>query len=371
MGKKGEMSKKKNTGIDSNNPDSKAKKQKVRKTHKTFKQAFNDSRERVWNKKRARVKLHHSFKRSYREDYSRPLAAPGLVSHMFTTFKIIFHNWKLFGLLLVFTVIANVTLVGILSEDSYKTLQESLDISAEYNGVGELGRFAKSAMLLISSISTGGLSTSLTDVQAVLLVFIVASLWLITTYYLRHLLAGNKPRFRDGLYNAMSPLFSVFAVLMVLFVHLIPIFIVTIVYSVAVQTDFLSEPLYAFLFFVFAALLVILSLYLLPVSVVALSAVTVPGIYPMAAIHAATDVMQGRRIKYIIRILYLLIVLALLWIVVMIPIVWLDLVLKENIEIIQNIPFVPLALQTMVGFSIIYTTSYLYLYYRRMLDDRH
>ncbi len=232
MGKKGEMSKKKNTGIDSNNPDSRAKKQKVHKTHKTFKQAYRDSKERVWDKKRARVKLHHSFKRSYREDYERPLAAPGLVSHTFTTFKIIFHNWKLFGLLLFFTVFANVILVGVLSENSYKTLQESIDISAEYNGVGELGRFAKSAMLLVSSISTGGLSTSLTDVQAVLLVFLVASLWLITTYYLRHLLAGNKPRFRDGLYNALSPLISVFAVFLVMFVHLIPLFITIIVSAV-------------------------------------------------------------------------------------------------------------------------------------------
>lgn len=371
MGKKGEMSKKKNTGIDSNNPDSRAKKQKVRKTHKTFKQAYRDSKERVWDKKRARVKLHHSFKRSYREEYERPLAAPGLVSHTFTTFKIIFHNWKLFGLLLFFTVFANVILVGVLSESSYKTLQESIDISAEYNGVGELGRFAKSAMLLISSISTGGLSTSLTDVQAVLLVFIVASLWLITTYYLRHLLAGNKPRFRDGLYNALSPLISVFAVFLVMFVHLIPLFITIIVYSVALQTEFLSQPFYAFLFFVFAALLLTLSLYLLPVSLVALSAVTVPGIYPMAAIHAATDVMQGRRIKYIIRVLYLLFVLAVLWIVIMIPIVWLDLILKENFEIIKNVPFVPIALQAMICFSIIYGTSYLYLFYRRMLDDRH
>lgn len=370
MGKKGEMSNKKTTGKDSKNSDSDLKKQKVRKTHKTFKQAFNDSKERVWNKKRARVKLHHSFKRSYREDYVRPLAAPGLVSHMFTTFKIIFHNWKIFLPLLLVTVITNVILVGILSEESYKTLQESLDISAEYNGAGELGRFAKSAMLLISSVSTGGLTTSLTDVQAVLLVFIVASLWLITTYYLRHLLAGNKPRFRDGLYNALSPLITVFVVLLVLFVHLIPIFIVTIIYSVAIQTEFLSTPFYAFLFFVFASLLVILSLYLLPVSLVALSAVTVPGIYPMAAIHAATDVVQGRRIKYIIRILYLFVVIAILWIVVMLPIVWLDLVLKENFESIQNIPIVPFMLQMMICFTIIYSTSYLYLFYRRMLDDR-
>ena len=65
---------------------------KPRRIYKTFKQAFVDSREKVWNKKRARLKLHHSFRRSYREDYARPLAAPGLVSHAMSTLKILFKN---------------------------------------------------------------------------------------------------------------------------------------------------------------------------------------------------------------------------------------------------------------------------------------
>jgi hypothetical protein len=91
--------------------------------------------------------------------------------------------------------------------------------------------------------------------------------------------------------------------------------------------------------------------------------------YPMTALHAATDLLQGRRTKYIIRLLFLLLYLAVLWVIILVPLFWLDLVLKENIDWLEGFPFAPLCLQIMTTFSAIYITAYLYLYYRRMLDD--
>ena len=52
-----------------------------------------------------KVKLHKSFRRSYREDYKRDLEVPGIMHHVFATFKIIFKNWKLFLPLLVISVL--------------------------------------------------------------------------------------------------------------------------------------------------------------------------------------------------------------------------------------------------------------------------
>lgn len=365
MGKRGVKAE---ASVDSS--DSKKKREKKpRRTYKTFKQAFRDSREKVWDKKRARVRLHRSFRRSYREDYKRGLRAPGLVSHALTSLKIIFRNWKLFGLLMLVVVIANILFVGIMSEENYQTYQDSLDLSSEVNGYGELGRFAKSGMLFLSSITTAGLSSSIGDVQILFLIIFVLMLWLITTYFLRHILAGNKPRFRDGLYNAFAPIISVLVVAVVLFIHLIPFFVFLILYSTAVATDFLSQPLYCFLFWLLGSLLILLSLHLVPISLISLSSVTVPGIYPMQAIHAATDLIQGRRTKYIIRIVFFFLVLAILWVVVMLPITWLDLWMKEEMGWLVNTPIVPFFLQCMTAFSIIYTTSYFYLFYRRMLEN--
>ena len=344
-------------------------KNKEKKPRKTMKEAFHDTREKIWDKKRARLKLHHSFRRSYREDYQRGLRAPGLVAHAMSTMRILFKNWKIFGGLLVIVVFMNVFCVGLMSETTYITMQDSIDESSELLNYGEVGRVAKSAILLVNNITSGGLTNSMKDIQPALVFFFAAVTLLVTIYFLRHLLAGNHPRLRDGLYNALAPLISVMLTIGLIFIHLIPIFIFVILYSTAVQTDFLSEPLYAFLFWLFSSLLILLSAYLLPISILSLMAVTVPGIYPMRAMAAVTDLIQGRRTKFIIRLAFGLLFLGVIWVIVMMPIIWLDLVLKQNVEWLEGVPIVPFFFQLMTTFSVIYASAYVYLFYRRMLDD--
>jgi hypothetical protein len=344
-------------------------KNKEKKPRKTMKEAFYASRNKIWAKKSARLKLHRSFKRSYREDYVRGLEAPGLVTHATSTLKILFKNWKLFGGLLLIIVFMNIIFVGLMSEDTYQTVQDSIDESSEVLQYGEIGRVAKSGLLLISTVATGGLTKGMTEVQQVFAFLFSAVTILVTVYYLRHLMAGNHPKIRDGLYNALSPLVSTMLILLLIFVHLIPIFIFMIIYSTAIATDFLSQPLYAFLFWLFGSLLILLSAYLLPGSILALCASTVPGIYPMQAVHATSDMIQGRRTKFIIRVFFALLFIAVIWVIVMLPLIWLDLVLKQNIEWVEGIPFISFMLQIMTTFTVIYLTSYIYLFYRRMLDD--
>ena len=137
--------------------------------------------------------------------------------------------------------------------------------------------------------------------------------------------------------------------------------------SAALQTGFLNTPFYALVFFIFAAIMVILSGYLLSSSVIALVAVTAPGMYPMRALHAASDLMMGRRIKFILRLLALVLVLAIVWVLVMMPLIFFDLLMR-GFEWTANIPFVPVCLLTMTCFTGIYITAYLYLYYRWMLN---
>ena len=347
----------------------KNKSEKTKKPRKSFKEAFYAEREKIWNKKRERLKLHHSFKRSYREDYNRGLQAPGLVAHAMSTLKIIFKNWKLFFGFLIIIVAMNIIFVGLMSEETYQTVQDSIDESSEVLQYGEIGRLAKSGLLLISTVTTGGLTKGMTEVQQVFAFFFGAVTILVTIYYLRHLMAGNQPRLRDGLYNAHTPLISTMLVLILVFIHMIPIFIFMIVYSTALATDFLSQPLYAFLFWLFGSLLLLLSAYLLPGSILAICATTVPGIYPMQAVNATTDLIQGRRTKFIIRVLFSIVFVAVIWVIVMLPLIYLDLFLKQNIEWLEGVPFVSFLLQIMTVFTIIYITAYIYLFYRRMLDD--
>ena len=149
-------------------------KTKTRRPRKSFKEAYTAEREKIWNKKRARVKLHRSFKRSYREDYNRPLETPGLVAHATSTLKIIFKNWRIFVPLIIVIVAANIILVGLMSEDTYVAVQDSIEESNEALQYGELGRVAKSGLLLISTVTTGGLTKGMTEVQQVFAILLFA-----------------------------------------------------------------------------------------------------------------------------------------------------------------------------------------------------
>ena len=164
----------------------------------------------------------------------------------------------------------------------------------------------------------------------------------------------------------MTPLISTFVVFIVALIQCIPIFILIIAFSAAVQTEFLTTPFYALVFFIFAALMILISGYLLSSSLIAFVAVSAPGLYPMEALHTASDLMMGRRIKFIIRLIALLFALAIVWVSVMLPVMLFDLFMKK-FEWTSGIPFVPICLTTMTCFTGIYVTTYLYLYYRWML----
>lgn len=309
---------------------------------------------------------HKSFRRSYREDYKRDLEVPGIMYHIFASFKIIFKNWKLFLPLVLIAVILNIIFVGLMSEANYVQFQDILDETSEQVAGGDIGNVAKAGLLLISTITTGGLSGESSEAAMVFGVIIFLVVWLTTIFLLRHRLAGHKIKLRDGLYNAMTPLVSTFIVFVVAIFQCIPIFLLIIVFSAAVQTEFLATPFYALVFFIFAALMILISGYLLSSSLMAFVAVSAPGLYPMKALGTASDLMMGRRIKFIIRLLALIIALSIIWVIVMLPLIIFDLWMK-TFEWTNGIPFVPICLVVMTCFTMVYVTTYLYLYYRWML----
>ena len=172
-------------------------------------------------------------------------------------------------------------------------------------------------------------------------------------------MAGHKVGLRDGLYNAMAPLVSTFVIFAVVLVECIPIFLLVIAYSAAMETGFLTMPFYALLFWGFAAVMVLIAGYLLPTALVALLAVTVPGVYPFKALMMAAELMKGRKVRFVLRLLALLLVLAVIFAVVILPLSSLG-VPAEVLAVVVEI----------VGcFGCIYLAVYLYLYYRWILDN--
>lgn len=309
---------------------------------------------------------HKSFKRSYREDYVRDLEVPGIMYHILNSFRLIFKNWKIFLPFLVIMVILMIGFVGLMSENTYTEIQNVIDKTAEETGAN-IGTFAKSGILLISTVFTGGLSANATAGAGVLVALLFLIIWLVTIFVIRHKLAGNQIDLRDALYNSLSPLLSTFVVFVVAVIQAIPIMLLVIAYSAAIETHFLDTPFYAFLFLAFAILMLLLSGYLLSSTIVALVAVSAPGLYPLEALKTSSEVMRGRRIRFILRIVALIIALIVMWFIVMMPLILFDLFMKQ-FEWTMFVPFIPICLVTMSCFSGIYVAVYFYTYYRWMLN---
>ncbi len=330
--------------------------------------SFKKIQTKIKTERSKHIHLHKSFKRSYREDYQRKTETPGLLSHAMTTFQLIFKHWKTFFALIAIMTVAYIILVGLLSEDLYQQFQTSIDETSTGLANGKIGNFAKAGLLLISTITTGGLDTGMGEVQTVFMVALFLIMWLVVIYLLRHFLAGGRPKLRDALYNALLPLISTLLVFVVIFIQAIPLMLVAITYSAAIMTDFLSTPFYALVYFIFAAVMILISVYLLSSSLMALVAVTAPGVYPMAAIMNASDLMAGRRVRFILRAFYLILVIALIYLVTMLPIILIDLWLKSVWSWLAGWPIVPFFLLVATCFVFIYATTYLYRYYRWLLD---
>ena len=327
---------------------------------------FGQVRNRQGRQVRRQTSPHKSFKRSYREDYKRELEVPTILRHMLATFRMIFGNWRVFLPLLIVTVIMSVLLVGVMSESTYTGMRTILNQASVIDTGEEMQGVQMVGALFASTIMTGGLAGSYGEATMVFVALIFLFVWLVTIFLIRHRLAGRKVKFRDALYNAMTPLVANLVVLVVAVIDCVPIFVLVIAYAAAVQTEFLATPFYALLFFGFAALMVIISGYLLSSTLMALAAVSAPGLYPTKALNAASELMRGRRIRFVVRLVALVVMMLVMWVVVMFPLIGFDLWMKQ-FEWTAGVPFVPICATVLTCFCEIYASAYIYLYYRWMI----
>ena len=127
--------------------------------------------------------------------------APGILHHAMQSFGMIFKNWKLFLPFVVIIVVLNVIFVGLMSESNYVQFQDILDQTSAQVAGKDIGNAGKAALLLISTVTTGGLSGEASEASVVFGVILFLTIWLVTIFLVRHLMAGHKVKLRDGFYN--------------------------------------------------------------------------------------------------------------------------------------------------------------------------
>lgn len=312
---------------------------------------------------------HRSFKQTLRRDYERSLKLPGYWAFTNYVRKTFFAYKKLFLLLALFYGALTYLLIGLVSQDSYLNLADTLRETGNelFNGAwGELGK----ATLLLASGITGNFNDSLTETQLVYSALIGLLTWLTAVWLLRSILSGNKPRLRDGVYNSGAPIVPLFLVFLVILVQLIPVALAAAAFSAALATNLIADGgVEAMLLWAAIAVLAGLSIYWITSTVVALVVVTLPGMYPLQAVKIAGDMVVGRRVRILLRLLWLGLTIAVSWLVIMVPILLFDTWLKGIAPATEWIPIVPISMIAMSSLTVVWTSGYTYLLYRKVVDD--
>lgn len=311
---------------------------------------------------------HRSFRPTRKRDYKRSLKLPGYWSFTNQVRKTLWRHRGTFSWLVVVYAILTVALVGLASQDTYTELSTTLRQTSGEVFKGNWGELGKAGLLLVSG-ATGELNMTLTEAQQIYAVVVIFFTWLTTVWLLRAYLAGKKPRLRDGLYNAGAPVLPTFMVGGLLVVQLLPVAVVILGTTALMPFGILDGGVESMIFSMAALLLIMLSLYWITSTLIALIVVTLPGQYPMQAIRAAGDLVVGRRLRILLRLLWLLLIIALTWVVAMMPVILFDTWLKGLFPGVSWLPIVPVVLLVLGTISVVWSASYIYLLYRRIVDD--
>jgi hypothetical protein len=314
---------------------------------------------------------HRSFQRTYRRDYVRSLNIPGYWAFTNYVRRILWENKPVVIWLAVVYCFVTVLIAGVASESTYTQVRVAIDSSSEELFTGVWGEIGKAGLIV-----AGGVAGAFNDVSAdaqssqqILLTLAGLLIWLTTVWILRAILAGHKPKLRDGLYNASAPLLSTFLVALVIAVQFLPLALAIFGYGAAVSSGLLEGGAEAMLFWSVAGLLALLSLYWMTSTAIALVVVTLPGMYPMQALRTAGDLVVGRRVRILLRLLWMALAVVITWLIVAIPIILFDEWLKSILPAVSWLPLVPIMLLTMSSLTAIWVASYIYLLYRKIVDD--
>lgn len=325
---------------------------------KSLWQKFTNHRKEILKKR-----PHETFRMTPRAKTRRGIAMSGYFDFVGEVWHVIWVNkWLFAKFLLLFTVFAAIVL-GVLNQQGFASLRSSL------NSLSDTSGFAKNVALFAGAI-TGFLgNSSSTALQQVLGVALFLYGWLTLVWLFRSLLNGEKPKLRDGLYSSGGPVLAMVVLAVIILLQLIPFAIIMQAYSSLTSVGIINNGVMIENMAAWCALAVaaLLTLYWLCSSLIALVIVTLPGVYPMQALHAAGDLVTSRRISIVLRLLMMAFVAAIVWLVILMPMIWIDGWLSSMK--ITWIPLVPVVVAFLSASTIILVVGYIYMLYRRMVDD--
>jgi hypothetical protein len=290
-----------------------------------------------------------------RELHERPQTLPIKSSKWLwkETFKVLRADRNLWlGLGVLYLVIYAYLAAGTPSVN-FAAARSTLDDPSAHVG-GFIQIFSLTGSALSSSVQTNATNgpfyaTFLT------LIFALALVWAV-----RYVSAGKTVRIRDALYNGPTAFVSTIMLLLVMFAQVLPMTFGIYLYLAAKDAQIFSGGIVAMLMFLVLVMLSALSIYWICNTLLALVAVTIPGMYPGAALKATKELVAYRRFHVFLRILGYVVVVGLLWLVL----------LSIMVSLSFTVGFTTFMVNILRSFTLVTAIIYLYKLYRSLVDEQ-
>lgn len=312
---------------------------------------------------------HKTLQLTRRRDYVRPLELPNPLLFILEVIQTIWRQKRFFLPLMAIYIVLYAVLVGIASESTYAELTNSVEEASSKIETTEVNPLTKASATLVSFASNGfGVNSG--EAQQIFGVLLGLIAWLTTVWLLRNIFAGNNVKVRDGLYNAGAPIIAMAIIVLVILVQLLPVALAAIAYAAATSSGLiLNGGVEAMLFWIAAGLLGLLSAYWVTSSIFALVIVTLPGMYPIKALQASRKILIGRKLRFALRFAWMAVFIIALWVVVLLPMILFDGWLKAAVPQLEWLPLVPIIALILSTYTVFWTSTYIYLLYRKVVDN--
>lgn len=305
---------------------------------------------------------HRSFVLTRRRDIPKASPMPGFFRFTHDVLKQLWRDRRIFFPLLLTYVFASVMLIGVVQGNAFNQVNEVIDeVSTEDNSIFDP---VTRGIVVASSSLVGALNSGMSDIQQLYMSVLYVFALLVVVWLLRRSMAGHQVTVRDGIYNAGAPIVPVYTLIVIGLIQALPAAVIVLLFMAANSSGALSGGIDTAMFTVAAFLSIVLTLYFMTTTLFALMIVTVQGTYPLRAYRAAKKVILGQRRRVLFRLLWMVFVAVLSWFLVLVPAT-----IIVNAVQLNSSPIIPIVVQFMTGFIIVFAAAYSYMLYRRMIDE--
>lgn len=254
----------------------------------------------------------------------------------------------LFFFIIIYSIIMIVLIRGIAPLLDVEGLRES------YEELGlDIGGLTLGFTAFGSLLQAGTQNVDAASQLYQMILIIVASLAFIWLF--RQQQAGNKVTMRMAFYRGMYPLIPFTLLILVIALQLLPATIGNFLFSTVTTNELVVGFLEQFAWVLLFISTLLLSLYWISSSLIALFIVTLPEMTPMQALREAKELVRFRRISVLLKVIALICIILTALVVIVLPLIFFQPLVAEWVFFALTIIAIP------------FCASYLFCLYRELL----